>query len=405
MNSNNKKKGEQEEVTSNVSQAKQHEIIEPRPNKYPVKVKVTQSVNTEARGKFSVDFHPYEVVLDKFAVMAAEAEARAMFNPDELDHDAYESLVHRCGFMVLAKKLAISIDPEAGLEHNSILKSIYQVKVTGPLGLVTLADCYGYVDDPKEGRWDMLGQVALAEHFFIRAVATRGEVGPMDRMRMTCVNLHHRDALRRFREVMCGMINAWGQSLGTIDMRFGPDVIMHGKLPMLEGQGAAALSVLVQGIDRPARVINAFAVAAAIDAVLQRDVNGVPNQQEQQVLQGLDVLMVVWNRELRDSRIASYAHDVQMKIHRTMSRITNWAEVQKFVDRGKIGQLTSRVNERHASSPVEQAGESIEFGSLLAGESYFIKPNLVFELSSEEMQVLKLTAYAQGMVRGGRDNF
>jgi hypothetical protein len=374
----------------------------PQPGKHTINIKVTQLENSEAVGSFAPSIESYQDVTTHFAKLAGEYEAKGSFNPDEVDVDAFELRVKRMAWFTLAKKLACSLDPDAALKFDSVMKPIYQAKLMAPAGFVTLVNGYGFIDDPKEGRWKMQGQAALAMDLFLKATAADVEFGDNNREDVMCVNLAMPNALEELRALMLNIINGWSATLGEVDMNFGGGTVMRGFVPVLTGTGSTPHSVITNGLPKTLPVERAYQIAIAIDVVLLRDPRGIPNDMERGVLEGARIRMLTWNRDERDRKIGAYATDVQLKVHRTLNKVTNFVEVQKFTNQGKLWQLTQKVNETHAFSPVEQVADGLEFGTLLAGYCVVTKPVQDYELLSDESQRMRKVVYAQNMVKIGK---
>jgi hypothetical protein len=372
-----------------------------QPGKFEVKVKVVQSMNAEAKNLFTADFSGYESVVTSFASLAGDVEGRGTLNDGDVDLQAYEEKVLRMGNMVLAKKLASSIDAEDNLMYDSQLRGIVNAKIQAPTGLISLVDGYGHIDTKEDGKWKMIGQAYHAVDRYIRAVATDAEMIGADRRSVFCINLAMPGSVAGLREICMGQINGWGESIGPIDLQIAPGVTMRAKMPVLMGLGASVHRHMAGAVNRPINVVRAYEVAIQCDVVLLRDAGGIPIDAERVELERLGVRMVGWNRDHRAAKEAAYAQDVQIKLNRTMSKITNWVEVQRMKPQGDMWQMCAKTNGTHFKSFTQIVGPGLDYGPLLGGEATFVVATSRYEQAFEETQSMRIVSYAIGMVRKG----
>lgn len=368
-----------------------------RPGTIAVKIHVTQKTRPGVKHFFTHDQEATTSFGRLLARTTHPTELRISHEPQE--YEAFEERILRLWFAAMAKKLAVSLGPEAAFAHGGGLNRVGRLAVGIPPGLVPIVDSYGKVSTDVLN-WEMVGQACWSLSFYGRACAPdlvvyQGVNQAVDRVESFFVNVAANRPFEPLKELLIGIISAWAVNAAPAQFGVGgQNFTMAVPRPVA---GMAGYTQLVANIQKPVLVTWALACAVIVEA---SEVIGAAALNAAQVgaLNAQRVIMCVWNGADYDQMNGEYYAGVESRVVAPLSEHFGWVRLEGLKAHGSAMQLVRRETAFMGFSPVQIPGDALDIGWTMGGTNVGHFPSTqTFSISGEKTSLERATELMEGL--------
>ena len=373
----------------NTQKAKPKGFVAPKPGAFPITQKVVMEFTPGKEGSFVHDSSMVDDMIEVISNRLHPVEER--MNMEAATFVDFQDRVARMVYMMMARKLAVSLSEDQKLTHEGLLRPIAHLSTYAPSALVPLIDLFGAVDHEKT-KFMMVGQPMLALTYFARASISDLE----NRRQALVVNTHWPNAKRSLYDFCVGAVNAWAANapefvvtIGNQQLRIHPPKFVH---------GMATYIVMTQTAIRPAGIVRMMNIAMN----LENNLNEVFSPALINTLAGLNVHAVTWTSNQIAEHCSIYSNGVEAKLRTTVSAGMNWVPISMLKSRGSAGQLLRKTTEHIFHCPFLLTGETMDLGWMAAGKINDVEVNnMGCNLTPQSTVKHAMVKYVEGMMKNG----